>query len=169
MIISRFFKEERVQCQIEPERVSSLTLEQEKIPLSLPPEEGAVKKDPEPVKVDDRLARIEEGADFVLEGRVIVSPIRGRNIREIKPGERIMVRLLNRDETTLNIARTLKAVNDKGEILPIVARLKEKLVLEEGGYVLYGLAAKNVLVRIIEEEDLKIEMEAVRKEEDTPG
>ncbi len=35
--------------------------------------------------------------------------------------------------------------------------------MEKKGYYIYGLIAKNILVRVIEEEDVKIETDAVPK------
>ena len=42
-------------------------------------------------------------------------------------------------------------------------RIVEKLPMDKKGYYIYGLAAKNVLVRIIEEENIKIETDTVQK------
>ena len=80
--------------------------------------------------------------------------------------------LTGNDERTILLSRKLGAATEDNEKIPITVRVKEKLTLNKGGFFIYGLAAKNVLVRIYEEENVKIEpgtAPKTEKEEKTGG
>ena len=111
----------------------------------------------------DKIAAIEAKAEYVLNGRIIISPIKGKHISEIKIGEKIKILLTSNESINKQVAKSLKALTEDNEILPISMRVTEKFPMEKRGYYIYGLIAKNVLVRIIEEEDVKIETDAVQK------
>jgi hypothetical protein len=67
--------------------------------------------------------------------------------------------LTARDPVSMKVAQTLNAINDDNEFMPIRGRVREKVPLDKNGYILYCLIAKNVLAKIIEEENVKIEMD----------
>ena len=71
-----------------------------------------------------------------------------------------MVLLTGKDPLTRKILTVLDAYGPNGEIRAIKGRLKEKIPMDKSGSVLYALVAKGVLARIIEEENVKIQMEA---------
>lgn len=156
-IIKKFYSAQDVLCQIEVEITNSMALDSAGIQMELP---GAGDGDmmDEAGSIDaKRMAEVESGADYIVDGRVIISPIRGIDINDLKSGDKIKVLLTGSDERTSLIGKKLNAISEEGEKLPITVRVKEKIALEQGGYCIYGLAAKNVLVRIIEEESVKIE------------
>lgn len=163
-IIGKFLDDYRIQCQIEVENTSSLMLELEGIPVEAPDRDLPIAETEELIQSDeDRLmAQIEKETEYLVGGRVIVSPVRGKNINDIKTGEAIRVLLTNRDETTMNIAKNLNALSEDDDYLPIKARVKAKIPLAGGGCTIYGVIAKNVLVKVIEEENVKIEVDSVQ-------
>ena len=160
-IISKYYKLEEIDCQIALEKSNSLNLELKGIPVELPSGMEDIKELEDIVtKEDKRISEIEAQADYIIEGRVIISPIKGRYIYDLKIGEKIKILLANHDEKSKSIAKRLNALSEDEEILPINARVKEKIPLESGGFLIYGLIAKNVLVKIIEEENIKIEVDS---------
>jgi len=86
--------------------------------------------------------------------------VRGRYINEVSIGEKIKVQLIKKDEISLKVAKVLNALTEEGEMLPIKGRIKEKLPLDKKGFIIYALVAKNVLAKIVEEENVKIEMDS---------
>ncbi len=103
------------------------------------------------------MREIEAQVEYVIPGSVIVSPVKGKYINDIKAGEKITVMLSGKDPVSDKIARMFNAITSDGQYLPVKARIKEKVPLSTGGFAIYALVAKNVLVKIIEEENVKIE------------
>lgn len=159
-IIGKFLDDYRLQCQIEVEKTSSLSLELEEIPVEVPAIETPLPEEENALTEEDRIiAQIEEDAEYIVPGRVIVSPVRGKYIKDITSGESIKIVFTNRDEISLTIARMLNALTEDDEYIPVKARIKAKIPTGGGGYIIYGVIAKNTLVKIIEEENVKIEMD----------
>ncbi|HSV97943.1 MAG TPA: hypothetical protein VLM75_13565 [Spirochaetota bacterium] len=160
-IVEKYYRAEPPRCQIEMEKTSSLALELEGVQI-----EGA--DDARRVAAagaDDRLAEIERQAQYVVPGKVIVSPVRGKYINDVRTGENIRVLLTAKDAISVKVAKLLNAYTEEGEILPIKGRVKEKVSQGKFGYIIYALVAKNVMAKIIEEENVKIEMDAAPLEE----
>ncbi len=160
-IICKYYSVSKVKCQIELDTSSSLVIESAGIPLEQP--KGMNDNEDLDTEESQRMEQIEATADYVIDGRVIISPIRGVDINDVKSGEKIKVLLTCDDERTILILKKLSAISEDGEKLPITVRLKEKIPMGKSGFILYGLAAKNVLVRIIEEESVKIETGSIQK------
>ncbi|HNR88165.1 MAG TPA: hypothetical protein PKM65_07480 [Spirochaetota bacterium] len=159
-IFKKYFKVDRVQCQIAIDPTNSLVIDAEGIPIEMPgSREGGADAREAAASVDQRMNEIESQAEHVIEGKIIVSPIKGKYINDIKAGESLKVVLTRDDEISMSVAKMTNAITEDDEFLPMKARLKAKIPLPEGGFVLYGVVAKNVLVKIIEEEDVKIEMD----------
>lgn len=155
-IIDKYFSE-NTDCQVEIEKTTSLILESEGIPMELPERES---EEEEVLAPDEmKMREIESQVEFVVPGSVILSPVKGKNINEIKQGERIVIMLNGKDAISDRIARMFNAIAPDGKYLPVKARVKEKMNLSGGGYALYALVARNVLVKIVEEENVKIEIE----------
>ncbi|MDY6934612.1 MAG: hypothetical protein SVZ03_10385 [Spirochaetota bacterium] len=159
-VIMKFYKSDRLNCQIAMEKSSSLALELEGIPViaATQSEKHAETEDIE--KGDENVSNIEKTADHVIDGRVIVSPIKGKYINDIKVGDKIKVLFTSADNKSQYIAKKLDAFSEDGEFLPVNARVKEKIQLDKSGFLIYGLIAKNILVKIIEEENVKIEVDS---------
>ncbi len=164
-IVEKYYRLGPPQCQIEMEKTSSLALELEGIRLEAA-DEGRGKT---AAGEDERLAEIERQAQYVVPGKLIVSPVRGKYINDVRAGENIRVLLTAKDAISVKVAKLLNAYTEEGEILPIKGRVKEKLSQGKFGYIIYALVAKNVLAKIIEEENVKIEMDAVSLEAPDDG
>jgi hypothetical protein len=167
-LIEKYYNRDEAQCQVDFEKTSSLNLELAGIPVEEPgslPERG--QEEPGGLSEEDKLiARIEKEADHVIEGRVIVSPVKGKYINDIQQGDKIRILLKNvEDQVSIKVAAAQKAISPDGEMLPVKARVKAKIPLSQGGYMMYGVVAKNILARVVEEENVKIEIETAPQAE----
>jgi hypothetical protein len=162
-IINKFYPNSLANCKVNTDNTNSITMELANIHI----DEHIKITDKESEKLDgnysEKIAAIESKAEYVLNGRIIISPIKGKHISEIKAGEKIKILLTSSDSINKQVAKSLKALSEDNEILPISMRITEKFPMEKKGYYIYGLIAKNVLVRIIEEEDVKIETDTIQK------
>ncbi|MBP8081807.1 MAG: hypothetical protein KAZ87_01265 [Spirochaetes bacterium] len=151
-IINKFFNNSNALCETEIEMLSSLALSESKIPM-------LKKNEQKSASPEDNRPDIEKEADFVMNAKIIVSPVKGKYINDIRPGEIIKLLPLKEDSLARKIAQAQKAVGENGEILPIRGRLKAKYPSEKG-YIVYCIIGKKILAKIIEEENVKIEVES---------
>lgn len=170
-ILKTSFGSSSVKCQLDLEKTSSLELVLMGIPLMIPEEDDekteAAAETPaaETKPVPDsafakKLAEIESKAQFIVEGCCVLSPVRGKLITDITPGERIYVVLPSKDSVSQRIIDAYKARNSEGNPLPVVGRIVEKVPNENTkGFILYVLVAKGIYAKIIEEENMKIQTE----------
>lgn len=151
-IINKFFNLQSALCETEIEMLSSLALSESKIPMLKKTEMKTSSQ--EDVKPD-----IEREADFVINAKIIVSPVKGKYINDIRPGEIIKLLPLKDDPLSRKIAQAQKAIGENGELLPIRGRLKAKYPNEKG-YIIYCIVGKKILAKIIEEENVKIDVDS---------
>jgi len=161
-IISKFYNDNNIKCQIEIEKSNSLSIELEGIKIEKPGDNKSKEEihnleDDAETDYDQRISDIESQAEYMFSARIIISPIKGKYINEIQIGEKIKIIPTVKNELTLKLARTFNKLTKENEFLPITVRIREKIPLQKSGYLLYGLAANNILVKIVEEENVKIE------------
>ncbi|HOA06705.1 MAG TPA: hypothetical protein PLE16_02125 [Spirochaetota bacterium] len=151
-IINKFFNLQNALCETEIEMLSSLALMESKIPMLKKNETKASTQ-------EDARPDIEKEADFVMNAKIIVSPVKGKYINDIRPGEIIKLIPLKDDPLSRKIAQAQKAIGENGEIMPIRGRLKAKYPNEKG-YIIYCIVGKKILAKIIEEENVKIDVDS---------
>jgi len=151
-IINKFFNLQNALCETEIEMLSSLALMESKIPMLKKNETKASTQ-------EDARPDIEKEADFVMNAKIIVSPVKGKYINDIRPGEIIKLIPLKDDPLSRKIAQAQKAIGENGELLPIRGRLKAKYPNEKG-YIIYCIVGKKILAKIIEEENVKIDVDS---------
>jgi len=151
-IINKFFNLQNALCETEIEMLSSLALMESKIPMLKKNETKASTQ-------EDARPDIEKEADFVMNAKRIVSPVKGKYINDIRPGEIIKLIPLKDDPLSRKIAQAQKAIGENGEIMPIRGRLKAKYPNEKG-YIIYCIVGKKILAKIIEEENVKIDVDS---------
>lgn len=151
-IVAKSFSFDADECQIELEDICSMELVDNKIPIDKLPKSGGSSSS------QDEKPEIERLAAHTVEGALVISPVSGKYINDIVPGDMIKVMLVNTDEISMKIAAALNAISEDGEYLPIKGRVKEITSLGKDGYRVYCLIAKNILARIIEEENIKVEL-----------
>ena len=159
-IITRGFSSGSVTLQVEMEPTSSLNLYGAGIDIDVPglnqeaeSQEEEREKEPE---VDPRVQKIESEADYIIDGRTIVSPVSGKFINDIKIGEKIKVHLPGDDVLSSKVLKAHDAIDSEGKKSPVNGRIKAMIPMEKGGSLIYALVAKKVLARIVEEENVKI-------------
>lgn len=160
-IICNSFNTKSVQSQIEMENSNSLQIDLAGLGIDVPgsdtPEdEDQTDEDASPM--DARQTAIESEADFIIPGKIIVSPVKGKYVNDLTEGEKIKVLLPATDLVSKKILKVLNAYDQDGNVMPINGRLKTKIPLEKSGYIIYALVAKGVLTKIIEEENVKIQV-----------
>ncbi|HOO70396.1 MAG TPA: hypothetical protein PK926_01455 [Spirochaetota bacterium] len=166
-ILTKSFNAVDVQCQLELGITSSIAIDLTGVEIEIP---GGIsgkedKKDNEILSpADEKIKSIESEAKYIISGEIIVSPVKGRYINDIAVGEKIRVMLNTRDAVSHKILTVLNAIDSDGKISPIKGRIKAKIPLEKGGYIIYALVAKGVLAKIVEEENVKIQMDVPEEE-----
>lgn len=114
---------------------------------------------------------------LILEGEVILAPIKGKDISTLDVGDRIKINLDSYNPKAVSVARAFKCYNEEeGRLLPVPARIMAKDRLPEGGFKILALIAKGIYVKIIElEEGIKVAMDLTGElnggadEEESPG
>lgn len=153
-IISKSFNNPSIKCQIEFEPTSSLAMTVTGVPLEAP---GVEKSDAaETTDENDQISKIEGEAKHIIEGRAVLAPVRGINVSDLKPGDKIKVILPGTDLVSEKIIKLLNAYDAESQRIPVTGRIKANLPYEKNGYLLYAFVAKGVLAKIIEEENVKL-------------
>lgn len=170
-MIKASFGSSSVKCQLDLEQTNSVEIVSMNIDVMVPePEEGTPETAPAEGPADAKplaetpfgrkLAEIESKAQFIVEGCCVLSPVRGKQLTDIIPGERLYVVLPSKDSVSQKILDAYKARNSDGAPLPVLGRIVEKIPNETAkGYILYVLVAKGIYAKIIEEENVKIQTE----------
>lgn len=161
-IIQASFESEKAKSQIELEKSSSVDIALSGIDVMVPAgeeEEARVEKILPRTDLEKRLDEIESKASFIVEGKIVLSPVKGKYINETVSGEKIFVTLPGRDELSEKIIDAYKARDHEGKPLPVIGKVVEKIDIESGGVVLYVLVAKGIYAKIVEEDNVKIQTE----------
>ncbi len=151
----------KIQCQVEIGATSSLALDLAGIEIETPgtahdDTDSSLKVPVEAAVEDERVAKIENEADYVVEGKAIVAPVKGKYINDISVGEKIKVLLTGNDVISEKVLNALNAFDESGGRYPVTGRVKAKIPMDKSGYIVYTLVAKGILAKIIEEENVKI-------------
>jgi len=167
-IIQSSLGSEKVKSQIELEKTSSMDIALAGIDIMMPSsdeeeeakvEEKAFEKKAPQTALEKKLDEIESKASFVVEGKCVLSPVKGKYINETVLGEKFFVILPGKDELSEKILDAYKARDHEGKPLPVTGKVVEKVNIENGGVVLYILVAKGIFAKIIEEDNVKIQTE----------
>ncbi|HPS59591.1 MAG TPA: hypothetical protein PK514_15930 [Spirochaetota bacterium] len=107
-------------------------------------------------KNEDALAG--KDVKLILNGALILSPLKGKEISRVTAGDRIMISLVDKNPRTIDVAKAFNAYDSDKGIRPIPGRVVS--IKLEGYYTIYAIVAKGIYVKIIEEEPLiKIAMD----------
>jgi hypothetical protein len=147
---------QRIDIKVDSQHISSLDMElnsasAKKIDASAlkgPPEE-----DPPPVAKEaaDEVREGQEGVKLIMSCSLILSPIKGKDISRIEPGDRIRVSITDSNPKCVSVAKALNAYED-GALLPVTARVKSIKSRPEGGYSIFAIVARGIYAKIVEEE-----------------
>ncbi|HOW84233.1 MAG TPA: hypothetical protein PK573_16840 [Spirochaetota bacterium] len=150
---------QKLNISVDFEPTSSLEMELDsKSSKKLDPRELG-KKDEKPAEgesggeeEDDALAGKE--IKLILQGSLILSPIKGKEIRDLAVGDRIMISIIDPNPKSRDLAKAFKAYDEEQQrIKPIPGRIVSFRHLASGGYKIFAIVAKGIYIRINEEED----------------
>ncbi len=158
--ISAFYSAKSVQLQIELNKTNSIALDVAGLIIDIPgkkeKEDKEKENQTEESESERRMAKIEQDAMYVVKGNSIVSPVRGKFVKDLLVGDNIKVVLSDKDMVTQKILDAVNAYDEEKKPLPVKGRVKEVVPLEKNGYVIYTLVAKGILAKLIEEENFKL-------------
>jgi hypothetical protein len=149
---------QRVDISLEIQKISSLEMELDSVSTRKMDSLSAPEKVPdEPVQVEtaseDEVKAGVNGVRAVIRSSLILSPIKGKNISELKINDKVMISLIDLNDQNITIAKAFNAFDaENRRILPIPARLKAIKFIEGTGYKIFVVIAKGIIGQIIEEE-----------------
>ncbi|MBN2077651.1 MAG: hypothetical protein JW838_01705 [Spirochaetes bacterium] len=164
-ILAKSFGTESVRCQIELEPSSSLALDMAGVKIDIP--SGQPKEANEIAGEDERIKRVESEARYIVEGNAVLAPVRGKNISDLNPGDKIRVMLTGKDVVSDKILKLVNAYGPDGSRSSVTGRVKAKIPFGKGGFMLYAFVAKGVLAKMFEEENVKIMLDVPAEEAPT--
>jgi hypothetical protein len=170
---------QNIEVSIDYEKISSLTMEMHSVTSTkVTPEElakGHVKAKPPEVKIekiDDPLAG--KDVKLILNGTLILSPIKGKDIGSLVEGDRIKLSLVDNNPKAVEVAKAFNAYDaENSRFKPITGRIISRK--HEGVYTFFAIVAKGIFVKIVEEEDsIKVAMDPAfydnaKADDDTAG
>ncbi|MBN1498530.1 MAG: hypothetical protein JW982_00105, partial [Spirochaetes bacterium] len=128
-IFKKFYNLPDIECQSEIENTNSLKLNEKNIPiLSIERAKKAIK-----MQNSQKKSVLESQYQLIMNAKIIVSPVKGKYINDLAPGDMIKCLPLKNDALALKIASAQKALTAENEIKPLRAKFKERVQLEEGG------------------------------------
>jgi len=93
-----------------------------------------------------------DGVKLIIKSALILSPIKGKHISKLAPGDRVMISIIDTHPQAIKVAQALQAYENE-TFKPIPARITYVKYIPQKGYKVYGLIAKGIVVDIDEEED----------------
>ncbi|MCL1865101.1 MAG: hypothetical protein FWF73_04745 [Spirochaetes bacterium] len=168
-ILKESFDSLNIKCQIELEKTNSLELVSAGIDI-MPPSDRSIKasKESSETKIEfdpdsplgEKIKEIESQAQFIVDGSLIISPVKGKLFSELEPDERVYVLLSDKDPISQKILDTYKSRDVEGNPLPFIGKVVTVITNDMNkGYIIYVIVAKGIYAKIIEEENLKIQTE----------
>jgi hypothetical protein len=100
---------------------------------------------------------------LVLEGSLILAPIKGKEISSLVRGDRIKVKVIDKNPKGIALAKAFNAY-EEGKMLPITGRIVYIKSVPAGGYKIFAIVAKGIFIKIEEEEDqIKVAIDDLTK------
>jgi hypothetical protein len=179
-VIKKFIQDrfgyKNIDLSVDYESVSSLDMEL----FSITSKKIDIKEQPHDEETESQAEDGQDGTnnednDFgaknyqlLLNGELVLSPIKGKNISSLRLSDRIKVTLDISNPKAISVAKAFKAYDDQ-KIQPITGRIVFLKHLNEGGYKIFCIIAKGIYVKIVEEEeDIKIALEEDEKSAENP-
>jgi hypothetical protein len=102
-----------------------------------------------------------DGVKMIINCGFILSPIKGKDINKLQPGDRIRISIIDTSPRAQSVAKACNAFDEKTKkFSPINARIKQIEKVDGRGIEVYAVMAKGVIARITEEEEnIKVAMD----------
>ena len=108
---------------------------------------------------DEKDALSGKDVKLVLNGSLILAPIKGKDISTLAVGDRVKVKIIDKNPKSVSLAKAFNAYED-GKMLPIAGRIVSIKNVPQGGYKIFIIVAKGIFIKIEEDEDrIKILMD----------
>ncbi|HEY1406834.1 MAG TPA: hypothetical protein VF857_09510 [Spirochaetota bacterium] len=151
---------QRVDINIDYQMISSLDMELDSISSRKMDAKPALVEQKTDVPAEEKIVpdqdEIKAGANgikAIIRASLILSPIKGKHIEELKIGDRVLISLIEMNDHSRSIAKAFNAFNaEENKILPIPARIKSLRYIDGTGFKIYVVIAKGIIGQIIEEE-----------------
>ncbi len=158
-----------VKISIDFNQLSSLDMELHSISSKkMQTDEQRETEKPGEEKIDD-IERMDGDEDLldgknvklILEGSLVLAPIKGKEISSLIIGDRIRVKVTDKNPKGIALAKAFNAY-EEGKILPISGRIVSMKSNPSGGFKIFVIVAKGIFLKIEEEEEqIKIAMDDV--------
>jgi hypothetical protein len=100
--------------------------------------------------------RLMQEGNAIVNGELSLSPIKGKFISEVAPGDVISVRIKDSSPKAINIIKQLHLFTDEGKIKKTKGRVLYRKK-HEAGFSLFVQIAPLVVIEVTEEEEIKVE------------
>lgn len=91
---------------------------------------------------------------LILNGSLILSPIKGVDISELEVGDRIKLKILDKGSKAVQVAKAFNAYDEENKAFSAIpGRIVSKKHTIREGYHIFVIVAKGIYVKIIEEEE----------------
>ncbi|HNX23763.1 MAG TPA: hypothetical protein PKG60_06915 [Spirochaetota bacterium] len=153
---------QNVELSVDYEKISSIAMELNSVTSTKisdaaeSAKEKVAEDDIKIEKLDDPL----EGKEvkLILNGALILSPIKGKEISELSIGDRIMISIIDKSPRAADLLKAFNAFRDDGSAKPIAGRIVSIKHLTD--YKIFAIVAKGIYIKIVEEEDfIKVAMD----------
>ncbi|MCL1833120.1 MAG: hypothetical protein FWG49_01335 [Leptospirales bacterium] len=166
-ILKESLDSSNIKCQIDFAKTNSLEVELAGIDVTAPPnisiEEPGESSVPEILfdpnsHFGEKITAAESQAEHIIDGSLVISPVKGKLISEIEKNEKIYVLLAGQDSISKKILDTYKSRDQDGNPRPFLGKVVSIIPNEiNKGYIIYVIVAKGIYAKIIEEENLRIQ------------
>ena len=159
--LCKYMDIEKIYCDLEFEACASIELLEASINVLEAKEDENAENAEQAGNVSEISAdvpAIESGAECVFSASSIVSPVKGIYIENLKEGDKIKLIPLDKNDTIDAVTKAQHANGPNGEVFPLIGKVKlvEKRDKET---IIYCAVAKNILAKIVEKENVRIEPE----------
>jgi hypothetical protein len=158
----------RIELTVDLQKISSLQMEldsqtSKKIDSKLKARKMAEEANKQPEEEDSsgepQVGK--DGVKLIITSTVVLSPIKGKYISNVVPGDKIMVSMVDKNPQVTEIAKAFNAYKaDEKKVSPVPARVLSIEYVDGIGYKIFAVIAKGIIAQIIEEEsNIKIGMD----------
>lgn len=164
-ILQRYISErselKRTELALDFQSVSSLEMELDSM-TSKKLDKKIIEKKKQDVEKKVEVPKTDENADpevgkngikLIVKSTLVLSPIKGKHISNVKTGDRVMVSMVEKNNQTIQIARAFKAYDEEsGNMKAVPGRVMKIEYIDTLGYKIFTIIAKGIIAEIVEEE-----------------
>ena len=166
-----------VNMMVDTEYLSSLEMETDSITsrkiMDYQKHHGEKGADVINIEVDtdnDREALKGKEVKLILHGSLILSPINGRDIGLLVVGDRLKVKIVDRHQRAIQVAKAFNAYTEEGGIQPVAGRIVSIRRRADSGYTIFVSVAKGIYVKVEEmEEGIKVAIDTTYMDSPAPS